>query len=150
MLAPGTFQVLTVSTAAGADPTRVAAAIDAATGGATQTVTRSEAVDSLPGLKQQRSTFNAIIYTTFFVAALVVALFFALLTLERIGMYAVFKAIGASSRQIFTQVVLQAVVIAVISFVLGALLALARRLRDPSAGAAPAHAPAAPSRSSWA
>ena len=125
VLAPGTYQVLTVSTAAGADPARVAAAIDAATGGKTQTVTRSFAVDSLPGITQQRSTFNAIIDTTFFVAALVVALFFVLLTIERVGIYAVFKAIGASSGQLFGQVVLQAVVIAVVSFVLGALLAVA-------------------------
>ena len=125
VLAPGTYQVLTVSTAAGADPARVAAAIDAATGGKTQTVTRSFAVDSLPGITQQRSTFNAIIDTTFFVAALVVALFFVLLTIERVGIYAVFKAVGASSGQLFGQVVLQAVVIAVVSFVLGALLAVA-------------------------
>lgn len=125
VLAAGTYQVLTVSTAAGADPTRVAAAIDVATGGTTHTVTRIVAVDSLPGIKQQRSTFNAIIDTTFAVAGLVVALFFVLLTLERIGMYAVFKAIGASSGQVFSQVVLQAVVIAALSFVLGALLALA-------------------------
>ena len=103
----------------------MAAAIDVATGGKTQTVTRSFAVDSLPGIKQQRSTFNAIIDTTFLVAALVVALFFILLTIERVGMYAVFKAIGASSGQLFGQVVLQAVMIAVVSFVLGALLALA-------------------------
>jgi len=125
VLASGTFQVLTVSTTAGADPARVAAAIDAATGGKTQTVTRSFAVDSLPGITQQRSTFNAIIDTTFFVAALVVALFFVLLTIERVGIYAVFKAIGASSGQLFAQVVLQAVVIAVVSFMVGALLALA-------------------------
>ena len=125
VLAPGTYQVLTVSTAAGADPTRVSVAIDAATGGTTHTVTRSFAVDSLPGITQQRSTFTAIIDTTFVVAALVVALFFALLTLERIGMYAVFKAIGASSGQVFSQVVVQAVAIAALSFVLGALLALA-------------------------
>ena len=123
VLAPGTFQVLTVVTAPGANPTEVASAIDAATGGTTRTVTRRYAVDSLPGLKQQRSTFNSIIYTTFFVAALVVALFFALLILERTGLYAVFKAIGASSRQIFTQVVAQAVILAVVAFVLGGLLA---------------------------
>jgi putative ABC transport system permease protein len=125
VLASGTYQVLTVSTAAGADPVRVASAIDAATGGKTKTVTRSFAVDSLPGIKQQRSTFNAIIDTTFFVAALVVALFFVLLTIERIGIYAVFKAVGASSGQLFAQVVVQAVVIAVVSFLVGALLALA-------------------------
>ncbi|HTX97637.1 MAG TPA: ABC transporter permease [Mycobacterium sp.] len=124
VLASGTYQVLTVSTTAGADPAWVAGAIDAATGGRTQTVTRSFAVDSLPGITQQRSTFNAIIDTTFFVAALVVALFFVLLTIERVGIYAVFKAVGASSGQLFAQVVLQAVMIAVVSFMVGALLAL--------------------------
>ena len=94
VLAPGTYQVLTVVTRPGADPTEVAAAIDRATHGTTRTVTRAAAVNALPGIEQQRSTFNAIIYTTFLVAALVVALFFALLTLERLGMYAVFKALG--------------------------------------------------------
>jgi putative ABC transport system permease protein len=125
VLAPGAYQVLTVTTAAGADLTRVAAAIDVATGGKTLTVTRAVAVNSLPGITQQRSTFNAIIGTTFVVAGLVVALFFVLLTLERMGMYAVFKAIGASSGQIVSQVVVQAVMVAALSFVLGALLALA-------------------------
>jgi putative ABC transport system permease protein len=123
VLAPGTVQALTVTITEGVDASQVASAIDDATGGATKTVTRAEAVASLPGLEQQRTTFNSIIYTTFFVAALVVSLFFALLTLERIGMYAVFKAIGASSRQIFTQVLLQALVIALISFIVGGLLA---------------------------
>jgi len=124
VLAPGTVQALTIAISRGANAHEVAAAIDDATSGATHTVTRAEAVSSLPGLDQQRTTFNSIIYTTFFVAALVVSLFFALLTLERIGMYAVFKAVGASSRQIFFQVLLQAVVIAAISFAIGALLAL--------------------------
>jgi putative ABC transport system permease protein len=128
---PGTFQVLTVVTSPGSDPTQVADDIDAATDAATNTVTRSEAVDSLPGLRQQRSTFNSIIYTTFFVAALVVALFFALLTLERTGLYAVFKAMGASSRQIFTQVLAQALVVALLSFVVGSLLAWAATAAIP-------------------
>ena len=124
VMAPGTYQVLTVSTTQAADPARVAAAIDAATNGTTHTVMRSVASDSLPGIKQQRSTFIAIISTTFFVVALVVALFFVLLILERFGMYAVFKAIGASSGQLFSQVVLQAGVIAVLAFMLGTFLAV--------------------------
>ena len=44
-------------------------------------------MQALPGIKEQNSTFSAIIYVTLFVAGLVVALFFALLTLERIGLY---------------------------------------------------------------
>ena len=54
-----------------------------------------------------------------------VALFFILITLERARMYAVFKAIGASSGQVFSQVALQAVAITALSFSLGLLLALA-------------------------
>ena len=125
VLAPGAYQALTVETDADADPTQVAAAIDAATGGVTHTVTRTVAVDALPGITQQRSTFNAIIVATFVVAGLVVALFFVLITLERVRMYAVFKAIGASSGQVFGQVAAQAVAIAAVSFSLGALLTLA-------------------------
>ncbi len=55
--------------------------------------------------------FNGIIGTTFAVAVLVVALFFALLTLERIPLYGVLKAMGSSSRQLFSGVVAQALVI---------------------------------------
>ena len=121
-LPPDTFQALVVELDSGADAATVAAAIDSATGGATSTLTRSEAVQALPGIKEQNSTFSAIIYVTLFVAGLVVALFFALLTLERIGLYSVLKAIGASSRQIFGGVVAQAVIVALVSFVLGGVL----------------------------
>lgn len=123
-LPPDTFQALTVELDSGADATAVADAIDAATAGATSTLTKSEAVQALPGIKEQNSTFNAIIYVTLFVAGLVVALFFALLTLERIGLYSVLKAVGASSRQIFGGVVVQAVIVALVSFVIGGILML--------------------------
>lgn len=118
-----TFQALVVTTTPGADPAAVAAAIDQATG-TTDTLTRADAVLALPGIKEQDSTFSSIIYSTFAVALLVVALFFALLTLERIGMYAVFKAIGASSGQIFGGVLAQAAVVGVVSFLIGAALVL--------------------------
>jgi putative ABC transport system permease protein len=124
-LPDGTFQTLVVTTEPGADVAQVASAIDAATAGATTTLTREEAVLALPGIREQNSTFSSIIYVTLFVAGLVVALFFALLTLERIGLYAVFKAIGASTRQIFAGVVTQAVVVAVVSFLIGGLIILA-------------------------
>lgn len=120
-LPPDTFQALVVELDGGADAASVATAIDSATGSATSTLTKSEAVQALPGIKEQNSTFSVIIYVTLFVAGLVVALFFALLTLERIGLYSVLKAIGASSRQIFAGVVAQAVIVALVSFLLGAL-----------------------------
>ncbi len=121
-LPDGTFQALVVQVADGAGAQEVADAIDAATAGATSTLTKEQAVSALPGIKEQDSTFSSIIYVTLFVAGLVVGLFFALLTLERLGMYAVFKAIGASSRQVFSSVVTQSVVVAGVSFAIGAIV----------------------------
>ena len=102
----------------------LAASIDAATDGATSTLTVDDAVLALPGVKQQRDTFNQIIYTTLFVVLAVVGLFFSLLTIERMGLYGVLKAIGASTRRLFVGVLVQAVVVAVIAFALGSALVL--------------------------
>jgi len=98
--------------------------IDTATDGATHSLTVDEAVLALPGVKQQRATFNQIIYSTLVVVLAVVGLFFSLLTLERMGLYGVLKAIGATTKRLFVGVVLQAVIVTVIAFVAGSLLAI--------------------------
>ncbi len=118
------FQALVVRTADGADVASVAAAIDAATNGATETLTVSEAIDAIPGVEQQRTTFNQIIAVTVVVAIVVVALFFALLTVERIGLYGVLKAIGARTATLFAGLVVQAVVVTLIAVVIAAGLSL--------------------------
>ncbi|MGD9703877.1 MAG: ABC transporter permease [Acidimicrobiia bacterium] len=106
-----------------AAPAELAARIDAATADETSSLTKAEAELSLPGTKEQKSTFNAIIGTTYAVVVAIVALFFALITLERTPLYGVLKAIGASTRQLFAGVSLQAVVLTGISFAIGAALA---------------------------
>ncbi len=123
-LPPGTFQAITVQTATPNDPVAlatVAASIDRSVAGV-RTVTTEDAVLALPGIKEQNSTFTAIIGVTLLVAGIVVALFFALLTLERTGMFAVFKAVGASSVQVFAGVIVQAVVVALSAFVVSVVL----------------------------
>lgn len=124
-LGDGAFQVLGVRGPVGADPAALARRIDAATAGATRSLTRAEAVFSLPGTRQQSSTFQAIILVTFFVTGLVVALFFALLTLEHVGLYGVLKAVGASSGRLAGGVIVQAVVVSVLAFAVGGLLTIA-------------------------
>ena len=64
---------------------------------------------AIPGVEQQKSTLNSIIYTTLAVAALVVALFFALVVLEKRELFAALKALGSPTRQLGRGVVLQAV-----------------------------------------
>ena len=120
----GTVQVLVVKTAADANAAEVAQRIDTATGNRTNTLTKEDAILAIPGLKQQNATFNGIIGTTFAISALVVALFFALLTLERIPLYGVLKAMGSSSRQLFSGVLAQAVVLTTLAFAFGAALLL--------------------------
>jgi putative ABC transport system permease protein len=129
----GDFQSLVVlRDGEGTSAAELAARIDRQTKGATSSLTKAEAELSLPGIKQQNGVFNGIIGTTFVVAILVVALFFALLTLERIPLYGVLKAMGSSSRQLFAGVVLQAVVITVIAFALSApLMVLLSRNAPP-------------------
>jgi len=120
---PGVFQALVVETAAGADTGSVARAIDRATDDATETVSVTAAADSIGGVRAQRSTFNQIIGVTLVIAAVVVALFFALLTVERIGMYGMLKAIGARSRTLFGGVVAQATIVALVAAAVGSIFA---------------------------
>jgi putative ABC transport system permease protein len=112
-LGEGTFQVLVVSGTGGA--TALAGAIDAATGGLTNTLTVHAAARAQPGVKEQEGTFNQIIGVTIVIAVVVVALFFALLTVERVGLYGVLKAVGASTRTLFAGLVAQAVVVTLVA-----------------------------------
>ncbi len=123
VLAEGSFQALVVRVADGADAGVVLAAFvdDTAT---TETLDEAETIEAIPGIVEQNATFSAVIYVTVFIAGLVIALFFALLTLERLGLYSVLKAIGGSSRTLVAGLVVQSVVVAAGAFVLGGLLTL--------------------------
>jgi putative ABC transport system permease protein len=130
-VAPGTFQAVVVTPEEGVTPTDLAAAIDTAVPAVT-TFTIDEAIAGLPGVRQQQSVFASIIGTTFVIAGIVVALFFALLTIERIGLLGVLKAIGASSSTLAAGLTLQAVLIAVGALIVGGALSfgLAQVLPD--------------------
>jgi putative ABC transport system permease protein len=84
-----------------------------------------DAITAIPGVKEQRSTFNQILGVTVVIALVVVALFFALITVERTGLYGVLKAIGAQSRTIFAGLVAQAVVVTMIAAVIAGVAVLA-------------------------
>lgn len=124
---PGVTQALVVR---GGSPQ----GIDRATGGATNTLTVDAAIDKLPGVAQQQSVFNQIIGVTVVIAIVVVALFFALITVERVALYGVLKAIGASSRTLFAGVLLQAVVVTLVAGAIGAAAALALDAAIPPGG----------------
>lgn len=122
-VADDVVQALVVNAADGVPAGQLADAIDAATAGATKSLTLEGAVLALPGVQQQSDTFDQIIYSTLVVVLAVVGLFFSLLTIERIGLYGVLKAIGASTGRLFAGVVMQAVLVATLSFAIGSALA---------------------------
>jgi len=108
-----------------AGPSELVRVIDEATSGATSSYTIDGAIEAIPGVAQQRTTFNQIIGVTVVIAIVVIALFFALLTVERIGLYGVLKALGASSRTIFLGVLVQAVIVTAVAAAVGVAAALA-------------------------
>jgi putative ABC transport system permease protein len=126
-LADGVFQALVVRGTGD-----LTAAIDAATGGATDSYTIDEAVAAIPGVSEQETTFGQIIYVTLAIALVVIALFFALLTVERASLYGVLKALGAKSSTIFAGLVVQAVAVTLIAAVVaGSLVILLDALIPP-------------------
>jgi len=86
------------------------------------TVLSAEATGlAIPGVEQQKSTLNSIIYTALAVAALVVALFFALIVLEKRELFAALKALGTPTRKLGAGVVVQAIIASAIGVLIGAL-----------------------------
>lgn len=115
---PTGINAIALVTAPGTDPSLLGGGIPGIT------VLSAEATGlAIPGVEQQSSTLNAIIYTTLAVAALVVALFFALLVLEKRELFAALKALGASTGRLGGGVIMQAAVASVLGVILGAVVA---------------------------
>ena len=125
-LADGVWQALVVR--GDAD---IAEQIDVATDGATDSYTVSDAVNAIPGVEEQQGTFNQIIGVTIAVALVVIGLFFALLTVERLSLYGVLKALGAKSLTIFGGLLVQAVVVTLIASTIAAVLVIVLDLVIP-------------------
>jgi putative ABC transport system permease protein len=125
-LADGVWQALVVR--GDAD---IAERIDAATGGATDSYTVDGAVNAIPGVEEQQGTFNQIIGVTIAVALVVIGLFFALLTVERLSLYGVLKALGAKSITLFGGLMVQAVVVTLVASTIAGVLVVALDLLIP-------------------
>jgi putative ABC transport system permease protein len=112
VLADDVFQALVVR--ASGDPD-IVATINTDFGTDVEAFTIPDAVDAIPGVTEQQTTFNQILGVTVVIALVVIALFFALLTVERTGLYGVLKAIGAESRTLIAGLIAQAVVLTLIA-----------------------------------
>lgn len=106
--------------------------IEFATDGQIEVLTLAQAIDSLPGVSSQKSTINQIIGVTVVVALVVIALFFALITIERTALYGVLKAIGASSTSLFLGVTAQAAAVTLAASTIATALAVTLAVAIPT------------------
>ncbi len=130
-LAQGVFQALVVRGPDPASAADVPAAVEQAVGDRVIALTVQEASDEIPGVTEQQTTFNQILGVTAVIALVVIALFFALLTVERSALYGVLKAIGAQSRTIFAGLVAQAVVVTFIASIIAGVAVIVLDLAIP-------------------
>ncbi len=120
-LAEGVFQALAVTVPSTTAGETAADAIVRVVDSGLLVLTVAEARDAIPGVTEQQQTFNQILGVTVLIALVVVALFFALLTVERASLYAVFKALGAGSRTIFGGLITQAIAVTMIATAIAAV-----------------------------
>lgn len=129
VLAEGVFQALVVR-GDGVAELDVVAAIESTDDGLLA-LTVSDAINEIPGVTEQQTTFNQILGVTVVIALVVIALFFALLTVERSALYGMLKAIGAKSRTIFAGLVAQAVVVTMVAAVIAGMIVIVLDLMIP-------------------
>jgi putative ABC transport system permease protein len=84
----------------------------------TEGATPSKTFDAIPGVGPQRNTANAIQGFGLVIGAMVIGVFFYVLTMQKTGQIGVLKAIGASSWFVFAQLVAQALVVALAGIVI--------------------------------
>ncbi len=95
-------------------------------------ITKSAAIDSIGGVKQQQQVVMTIELFGFVIGALVMGSFFFVLTMQRSYEIAIFKAVGASNWWVFGQLVRQVAVVVLAGVALGIPLALLTAAAIPS------------------
>lgn len=86
--------------------------------------TRSGAIAAIGGVKQQNQVVQTIELFGFVIGALVIGIFFYVLTMQKTGQIAIFKAIGASNLYVFRQLVQQVLLVTAIGVAIGVPLSL--------------------------
>ncbi|MBM3659148.1 MAG: FtsX-like permease family protein [Actinobacteria bacterium] len=87
-----------------------------------EALTRSAAVNSLPGVSAVKSSFNIIQGLAFIVVTLVVGIFFVILTVQKAAALTLLRAIGASSGELVRSLLVQVLIVMAGAIVVGAAL----------------------------
>ncbi len=119
-----------VEIADGADPAAVAQALTESIDGI-EALDRSTAVENLPGVGQITQSFRILYLLLYIVVAIVTGVFFLILTVQKEDALVLLRAVGASSRDVISSVLIQVLVVVGLGAVIGSavtagLLALTR------------------------
>lgn len=87
-------------------------------------VSKNTAFWNIEGVQAQQSTVDALRYMGLMIGAMVIGVFFYVITLQKVALLGVLKAIGASTRYLVWQGLLQVLVVSAIGTVLATALAL--------------------------
>lgn len=90
-----------------------------------RTVSKSTAFSNIEGVAGQQSTVTALRSFGYLIGALVIGVFFYVLTLQKVAQFGVLKALGASSFYLFRQLLAQALAISAIGVAIAVPLAWA-------------------------
>ena len=131
--------LLGIDVADGADAGELAELLTQSIDGV-EALDRSAAVDALPGVGQITQSFNILYLLLYIVVAIVTGVFFLILTVQKQAALVLLRAVGSSSRDIVTSVLVQVVVVVGAGTVIGtavtaALLSMTRDIFGASLNA---------------
>lgn len=110
----------------GLDGERIAATVDGI-----EVATKKETLNGVPGYKAESGTINLMLWLLIFISAFVIAVFFYVLTTQKVQQFGVMKAIGASNGFVIQSVVSQVFLLATVSILVGIALTYATTLVLP-------------------
>ncbi len=87
-------------------------------------LSKEDAIFAIGGVRQQTQVVRTIELFGFVIGALVIGMFFYVLTMQKTGQIAIFKAMGASNTYVLRQVVQQVVAVVLVGAAMGVPLAL--------------------------
>ena len=86
-------------------------------------VSKSTAFNNIEGVSAQNSTVNALMAFGYIIGALIIGVFFYVLTLQKVGQIGVLKAVGASTFYVARQIIVQVLALALGGVVIAVPLA---------------------------
>lgn len=115
------LNAVAVSTAPGASPETVASAISTDVSGVTG-YTIPTAVSKIPGVSSVSQTFGILVGLTFVISIVVIGFFFLILTVQKLGVFTLLRATGASPGRLAGSVVFQISAVVLIASVVAVAL----------------------------